>query len=292
MRILVFGACLLSAPAWADKPRAQVLCGVIANGKVETVVPTKDNRKLDKTISCAVHVEAGGVDHAGISLIMDGKEGMQHYDVVDVGTDFETTLDPDQEGGFPTCKDFTIVARIYKDKKAVWEQKVAVKQSCPKAGPKKAEPQGKKRGDGTDWDGGQRESLPDEDAAGQIDSWLQMYVFLDHTFFDSWPKDGVQIKGKTITAKTAQKAADAAGGLQLLTGIYAQANCKDEMKDPGKHPENCEFANWIAIVKSKTEVQIYSPGTSGYGIFATAVFKKKGDRWVWTAVGKYDTGEP
>jgi hypothetical protein len=289
MRALLL-VCLLSAPAWADKPKAQMLCGVVANGKVETVVPTKDNRKLDKPISCAIHVEAGNVDHAGISVIIDGNEGNQHYDVVDVGTDLEAELPVDEEMGFPTCHDFTILGRIYKDKKSVWEQKIAVKQTCPKPGPKKAEAQGKKRGDGTDWQN--RESLPDEDTAAYLDGWLQMYVYLDNTFFDSWPKDGVQIKGKTITPKNAQKAADAKGGLYFLTGIMPISNCKDEDKDIGKHPENCQFADWVAIVKNKTELSIYSPSTGGYGKFPTAVFKKKGDRWVWTSVGSYDTGEP
>jgi hypothetical protein len=292
MRILVLGVAVLSArAAWAGK-KPQVLCGVIDGDKVAFVVPTSDNRKIDKPISCAIHAEEGSYDGAGITVMIGGKGDKEHQDTFELGKDFETTFDPGAVDGFPVCGDFTIVAHLYKDQKVKWEQKLAVKQTCAKPGPQKAQPSGKRRGDGTDWDGGQRESLPDEDAANQLDSWLQTYVFLDHTFFDSWPTDGVQIKGKTITAKTAQKAADAAGGVQLLTGIYAQTNCKDEMKDVGKHPENCEFGNWIAIVKSKTEVQIYSPGTSGYGVFATAVFKKKGDRWVWTAVGKYDTGEP
>lgn len=294
----VASATLAAVPtvARADKPTAEALCGVITDGKVETVVPTPDKRKLDKVIACAIHVKTGAAEAASISVLVDGKEGASSFDVLPKGEDHEATLSPGSD--YPTCKDFVIVARLYKDKQPVWEKKMPVVQACPpgaaatkptppasKPAPPAPKPTPAEDTDGT-WADGELDRLP-KDAAEALQNWTYIYLARDHQFPETWPKAGVKVRGKVYSWSKLPMPPPPNDDYDHALGILPLARCADE-----EHQTGCHFGRWHANVKSKTAIEIYCGNDSGYGKFTTVVFAKQGKSWVWTSMGTYDTGEP
>lgn len=290
-------AALVAVPtaARADKLTAEALCGIVVNGEVATVVPAPDHRKLDKPISCAIHLTSGSADAASISVLVGGEEGASSFDVLPKGEDHEATLAPGND--YPTCKDFVILARLYKNKKPVWEKKLAVTQACAAAAPPpvaKAQPPAPTADEDTDgtWADGELDRLP-KDAREVLGEWVGTYAAQDHRFIESWPKSGVKFKGKLVTFnnmdKTLPLPPEPNNDLIHAIGIVPAARCQDPEQTTG-----CHWGRWRAFVnpKKKTEITVYSDNDSGYGTFATAVFTKRGKTWVWTAIGSYDTGEP
>lgn len=285
--------------ARAAPPTAEALCGVIVDGKVETVVPAPDHRKLDKPISCAIQVKSGSADAASISVLVGGTEGASSFDVLAKGQDHEATLAPGSD--YPTCKDFVIVARLYQNKKPVWEKKLPVAQRCAvapsppstvaKPKPPADKPTPEADTDGT-WADGELDRLP-KDAQQTIAEWTETYIAQDHRFIESWPTAGVKIKGKLVTpnnlGKTLPLPPEPNNDLVHAIGIVGSARCADP-----EHNTGCHWGRWHANVspKSTTEIAVYCGNDSDYGSFVTAVFTKKGKKWIWTAVGTYDTGEP
>jgi len=280
--------------AEAGKVKAQVLCGVIVDNKVETVIPAPDKRKLDKPISCAVHLDAGfDVADLNAMLFTDRDSAMKHSGPIGKDADFEKVLAVDDD--FAACSDFTITARVLSADRQLWESKIVVKQVCPAAvaarpavASKPAAPAAGE--DGTGWADGELDKVP-ADARDAINGWITTYVFLDGGFFDSFPTGGVKIGKQTVTRKTARALSDKAGSAYLLTKIMPMFNCK-QAEDAMKNPENCAWSKWHALAQSKTELWIYNTDNSFYGPYESAVFKKQGGKWVWTAVKEYDQGEP
>ena len=279
--------------AEAGKLAPEVMCGVIAAGKVEVVVPTPDKRKLDKPVSCAIHLDAVADPKKTLvaQMFASAPGAMKHNGPIAPDKDFEQVLVPGDD--FPACGDFTITARVTNDDdKVLWEKVIAVATpKCAPAAPA-AKPAASKPApqDDTAWADGELAKLP-ADANVPLVSWVNMYVFLDNTFFDTYPTSGVRIGKTMVTRKTIRALSDKAGGAYLVTKIMPMFNCKDPA-DAMKTPSNCEWGKWHAVVQSKTEIWVYNTDDAFYGPWQAAVFTKKGGTWVWTAVKAYDQGEP
>ena len=288
-------ACVVAIPATASagNVKAQALCGVVTSGKVEVVVPTPDKRKLDKPISCAVHLDAapdGAALSASVGVTTDGVDGTGHGDAITKTKDFEVQLSPGTD--YTTCKTFSIVAKVTDDNhdnKVLWQTAIVVEQACvaAKAGPPPPPP-----GDADTAFATQGSDPLPESARGTVTTWVSTYVLLDGTFFDAFPAKGVKIGKKLVTRAAVKKLADAAGGLYKLTKIMPMFECKDSVRDFEKHPENCNWAKWHVHAASKSELWIYNSDDSYYGPYTSAVFKKQGKAWVWTDVKSLDLGEP
>ena len=130
--------------AWKNLIKATLLCGVVENGKVVTVVPTRDKRKLASPISCAVHLEQ--TSRAGetwsVHVFVDDGDPESHpaHDgtisrTAAAAEDFETQLVPSTDAArqdFWPCRDFAIRAMISNDAGVMWMQDLSVAQTCPK----------------------------------------------------------------------------------------------------------------------------------------------------------------
>ncbi|MCX5742743.1 MAG: hypothetical protein NT062_09625 [Proteobacteria bacterium] len=282
--------------AHAEAVKAQVLCGVVVGDKVETVVPTPDQRKLDKPITCAIHLTAGtGTADLNAKISTDAPDALTHGGPIGKTVDFSTQLAPADD--YQPCASFTVTARVFSADRKVWESKIAVKQVCPAApaATKPAPPATKptpaaSAEPGTEWATGELAHVP-TDARAAINTWITQYVFLDGGFFAAFPAGGVTVGKRLITRSTVRALSDKAGGPYMLTKIMPMFACK-AAEDAMKNPENCEWAKWYALAKSKTEVWVYNTDGSFYGPFPSAVFKKQAGKWVWTAVTELDQGEP
>ena len=296
--------------AYAGKVSAQVLCGVIADGKVAVVVPTPDKRKLDQPISCAIHVDGAPAGTTLIAKMFTSAEGaMKHAGPITPDKDFEQVLQAADD--YLSCSDFVITARVTNDDdKVLWESKLAVKQACPAGGSGKAAPppppppkpaapppsnpvpaddSGIVDGD-PEWAEGEIERAP-ADAREAIGEWTGSYGPMNHVFWESFPAGGVKVGKQTITRKNLGTLSEKAGSPYQLLQIMPRFGCKNE-SNAGTNPDGCHWGRWFSAVLSKTEVWVYNNDGHYYGPWPAAVFKKSGGKWVWTAVKQYDQGEP
>jgi len=291
LRLAVLAAVLgMAAPAHADPVKAKILCGVIKNGKVVTVVPTSDGRKLDDPISCAVHLDKGGGSDM-TAYVWAGSDGTKHKGAISTGTDFEVSLEPvhnvamDQ---YAPCTNFTIFADITSGDETVWHDEIKVTQSCTPtdgglggdSGSGQDPPGiGGYDGPGPAWSNGNGPALADPLANAIAQQFAENIQLEDMSFFAGvWPKGGTTIKKKKI------KAFKMGADLKTQLGTWFEQYCEEGAA--------CTWGTWEAWQKNKKEFWLYATYGSGYGAFPALVFKKKGKTWKWSGVTVYDTGEP
>ena len=278
--------------AWKNKIKATILCGVVENGKVVTVVPTKDKRRLASPISCAVHLDQNSRSDEAWTVhvfVEDGDpESHPAHDGTIVRTgkdaqDFETKLVPSTTAAkqdFQPCQTFSIRAMISNDAGPLWMEDLMVTQSCPK----RAEPPA--NAGSLHWTGTALSSLKDDAARDAAIAWAAAYERNDDEWFRAnFPKAGLTVPGRgKITWKGEQ---DAGAQPQDMFAIVPGGACKNE----DKHTD-CAWGAWETIVKGGGEFWLYNANQSGYGSFPAVVFKKSGKAWAWSAMKVYDTGEP
>src|SRR4051812_14981605 len=110
-----------------DKIKATLLCGVVKDGKVATVVPTKDKRKLADPISCAIPLDQDSKkgETWNVHLFVEDGEPDGHPghdgEISRTGKDahdFEAVLVPGTDGNrqdYWSCQMFAIRAMISND---------------------------------------------------------------------------------------------------------------------------------------------------------------------------------
>ncbi|MCE9577133.1 MAG: hypothetical protein K8W52_28555 [Deltaproteobacteria bacterium] len=300
MRIpwLVTGAVVLGSAhaAHAGKVSAEVLCGVTDGGEVEVVVPTPDGRKLDKPITCAIHLDAAPAGKTLIAQVVTSADGaMKHSGPITPDADFTQVLAPGDD--FAACASFAITARVTSDAGAtLWESKLSVKQTCP-AQAKPAPPAARKpppsepppaEDEFIGFAEGELERAP-ADAHDALVDWAASYSAQDHVFFETFPKAGVRVGKVTVTMKNMNKLVAKAGGIYQVLTILPRFRCQSA-DDIGTHPEHCHWSMWHTAFMSKTEIWAYNSDPDDYGPWQAAVFKKKGRTWVWVAVKTYTQG--
>ncbi len=292
---LVLTLTLVSSAGAQPKPlknqiKAQVLCGVVKDGKVATVVPTKDKRKLSDPIRCAVHLDQdskSGESWTAKVFVEDGSpESHPSHDgeLSRTGTDakdFELTLEPATDTNrkdFTPCAAFTIRAMIDNSAGPVWMKDIKVEQDCPPPPPPNAA--------SLHWSESALKTLADGSARDAAIAWAAAYERNDDDWFRGhFPKAGLSIPG---SGKLSWKGMQNAGAQpQDIFKIEKGGECKDEEKRT-----DCAWGSWDTLKKGKSEFWLYNANQSGYGQFVAAVFKKSGKAWLWTAMKTYDTGEP
>lgn len=281
LRIAALAAVLgVAAPADADTVKAQILCGVIKNGKVVTVVPTSDGRKLDDPIRCAVHLDQGSGNDL-TARVWAGSDGSKQKGSISTGTDFEASLEPvhnvamDQ---YAPCTNFTIFAEVARGDDTLWHDEIKVVQSCT---PTDGGLGGNSAtgGQAPAWVSGNGPGLADPIANEIAQQYAENIQLEDMSFFAGvWPKGGTTIKKKKI------KAFKIGADLKTQLGTWFEPYCEEGAA--------CTWGTWEAWQKNKKEFWLYATYGSGYGAFPALVFKKKGKTWKWSGVTVYDTGEP
>jgi len=292
LTLAVAGTSNADAKPAKSKIKAKILCGVVKDGKVATVVPTKDKRKLADPISCAVHLDqdskAGETWNVHVFVEDGDPESHPAHDgpisrTGKVATDFETVLQPSSDANrqdFWPCRQFQIRAMISNEAGPLWWNDMMVDQTCPK--PVVPPPNAAS----IHWTENARSSLPDDAARDAALAWAAAYERNDDDWFHaSFPKAGMSIPG---SGKLTWKGMQNAGAQpQDIFKIVPGGACKDE-----EARTDCAWGNWDTLKKGKSEFWLFNSSQSGYGSFPAAVFKKVGKTWTWTAMKTYDTGEP
>jgi hypothetical protein len=267
--------------------KAQMLCGVLIGGKVEYVVPTDDKRKLDKPIDCAVHVESGKGMTAFVWVVQGGDEKEAHFGAIAKASDYGAQLKPGAD--FAACANFEIHARIEKsdsDGGPIWQQTIAVEQACATA-TKKTKRAPEPVTLGAEWGDGELAGLPDDAARIAVKQFADAVTDSDPpTLIDMVPSSGMKVKKKSYSGDAMRKALHDQG-FEKVTGISVEKSCADKVGGG----QDCTTGRWMVNAQGKTKLCIYN-SISGYGQFSCALFEKRGDRWLWTGVSSYDTGEP
>jgi hypothetical protein len=280
IRIAALALVLAATPASANV-KAEILCGVLADGKVDYVVPAKDGRKLDRPIDCAIHVTGGlpGKQAPASIYTWLGGPGPMHSGTIAVGTDLNVELTPgaklDGKTDFIPCQDdFEIVAEIAGEKSLLFSKRLKVHQKCSEAPPPpnaSTDPPKSATKTPAEFAAHILEEMPDDDArktaqrfadAAQNDDRVELKAMC--------PSGGLRTPKKKITCEALEKDGLAPTG-------FKPTCCNNE--------PSCAWApEWFGYSAKKTSFQVNNRSGCVGSPTPVAAFEKRGGKWIWTGI--------
>ncbi|MDB4957252.1 MAG: hypothetical protein JWO36_4821 [Myxococcales bacterium] len=161
MRIWIVASVIAGGAGLAEagKVKAELLCGVMADGKISDVVPNKKKPRLDQPVACALHLSVENNDtfmgniHT-VRYAVDASTGKKtkittQGETSDIENhpglkkDIEIVMKPaapDERGDvlFQACEDFDVVGSVFDDRGTYFTKSIHIEQACPKPKPLKA----------------------------------------------------------------------------------------------------------------------------------------------------------